>query len=117
MRALLSAEAFGGNAIPQPRGVPRPVRQRRPARPVLLAVAGCVVAAAIHLLVTPEHFGESKLYGVFFVVSAVAQIVAAWVLWTTQPSVVAGNRRRQLCRDCAVDLDPNGGHPTQSRGQ
>ena len=41
-----------------------------------LASAG---AAAIHFLVIGMHFDEYALYGVFFVVSAIAQLV--WAIW------------------------------------
>jgi hypothetical protein len=36
-----------------------------------------VVAAAVHASVISEHFDESTLFGVFFVVCAVAQVLAA----------------------------------------
>jgi len=45
-------------------------------RPILYAAAGLSLAAAlIHLWVTPEHFEEWWGYGVFFLVSALAQLL------------------------------------------
>ncbi len=38
------------------------------------------VAAAIHLVLTPEHFEEKTVYGVFFLVAAVFQLVVGWLL-------------------------------------
>lgn len=46
-------------------------------RTLYLAAAFSVVAALIHLLVTPEHFEEWWGYGAFFLVAAVAQAVYA----------------------------------------
>jgi hypothetical protein len=42
--------------------------------PVVAAAALSVVAAAIHLIVCPEHFGESALYGSFFAVVTALQL-------------------------------------------
>jgi hypothetical protein len=51
-----------------------------------LVVIGSLVAAAVHLVVMPEHFEESTLYGVFF---------AGWVAWRPAPGLlragIAGN--------------------------
>ena len=62
----------------------RPALERRQIRrqPLLWLVAAFGAAAgAIHLLVMPEHFRESALYGTFFLVSAVLQIVySGWLL-------------------------------------
>ena len=45
------------------------------------AAAAAVVSGAVHVSVIGEHFGESALYGVFFVVLAAAQLGwAAWLL-------------------------------------
>jgi hypothetical protein len=53
---------------------------RRPPPPVMLAAAACSVGtAAIHALVCPEHFHEGLLYGGFFTVATVAQLVWAWL--------------------------------------
>jgi hypothetical protein len=54
------------------------------ARPYILGALAAlsVGAAAIHFAVIFEHFGESMLYGVFFLVIAWAQLIwAALVLW------------------------------------
>jgi hypothetical protein len=62
-------------------------RLRRPALPVAVTVAAALSMAAgvVHLAASPDHFAESALYGVFFVVCGVAQL--AWpVLVTLQPS-------------------------------
>jgi hypothetical protein len=81
-RALLTPEAFGvqrpvGPRMPAPRQ--RATAQRRPLA-LLLGAAGCLVAAAIHLDVAPEHFGESGLYGAFFLAIAAAQVGAAGLM-------------------------------------
>lgn len=56
---------------------------RRPPLPrsawVVGAAAAAVVSAAVHLSVTGEHFGESALYGSFFLVLAAVQL--AWAAW------------------------------------
>ena len=44
----------------------------RASRPLVLMSAASVVAAVVHGWVAPEHFGESALYGAFFVGTAVA---------------------------------------------
>lgn len=38
------------------------------------------VAAAVHLVLTPEHFEEQTVYGVFFLLAAVFQLVIGWLL-------------------------------------
>jgi hypothetical protein len=53
---------------------------RRSRRLLLLAAAASLGAAAIHLLVTPEHFEESPLYGGFFLLTALAQVACGLVL-------------------------------------
>lgn len=56
---------------------------------VALAGAG---AAGVHVVVMPAHFGESWIYGTFFLVAAISQLAySAWLL--TRPSrelVIAG---------------------------
>ena len=42
----------------------------------VLATAS-VVAAVVHAMVAPEHFGESGLYGTFFVATTVAGLAYA----------------------------------------
>lgn len=54
------------------------------ARPVVAALAWG--AAATHLLLTPEHFAERTVYGVFFLSASLFQIVLGWLL-VTRPSV------------------------------
>jgi hypothetical protein len=41
---------------------------------LLAAAVGSVVAAAVHVVVTPEHFRESVLFGAFFVALAACQL-------------------------------------------
>jgi hypothetical protein len=58
-------------------------RRSRTAARTLLALTALAVAASggVHLAVMPEHFGESALYGTFFLVTATIQVVAAgWLL-------------------------------------
>jgi hypothetical protein len=46
-----------------------------------LAALGLVGAALIHAVVAPEHFTEAISFGVFFSISAVAQLVfATWII-------------------------------------
>jgi hypothetical protein len=53
----------------------------------LLAIA----TGLIHLWITPEHFGESTRYGVFFIVCAVAQLLlAVAVIVAPRPLVLLG---------------------------
>jgi hypothetical protein len=46
-----------------------------------IVVAGLLslLAAVVHLAVCPEHFAEAPLYGAFFAVAAVAQVVWPWL--------------------------------------
>ena len=46
----------------------------------MIALVCSLVAAAVHALVTPEHFGESPLIGSFFAVVAAGQLALAWRL-------------------------------------
>jgi hypothetical protein len=45
-----------------------------------VAVAGLLAAAAIHVVVIPEHFREYVLFGLFFSALAVAQLLLALLL-------------------------------------
>src|SRR3954454_5570180 len=63
-------------------------------RGTLATVAGLsLVAAAIHVKVAPEHFGEWWGYGAFFVVSAIAELALVWMLarrpaqWVVQAGI------------------------------
>jgi hypothetical protein len=49
-----------------------PVSRRRATLLPLVALAG-VAAAAVHVVVMPDHFEESALYGTFFATAAIAQ--------------------------------------------
>jgi hypothetical protein len=56
-------------------------RESLPASPALLVAAfASVGAAAVHVVVIPEHFGEAAMYGAFFVVAAVCQLGGAVLL-------------------------------------
>lgn len=48
--------------------------QLRRSRWLLAAAVASVAAAAVHVVVTPEHFEESALYGVFFVALSAGQL-------------------------------------------
>ena len=69
-----------------------PISWRR--EPILYVVAALsLVAALIHLWVTPEHFEEWWGYGTFFVAAASAQVLYAAVLllrWPNRTIVLAG---------------------------
>jgi len=58
------------------------VEFRRPRANWMPAVAGRLtwVAAGIHLALTPEHFEERFVYGVFFLAASVFQLVLGWFL-------------------------------------
>lgn len=60
----------------------RPAGRRIPrSRWLIGAAVAAVVSGAVHLSVIREHFGESALYGTFFVVLAAVQLGwAAWLL-------------------------------------
>ena len=96
------------------------VRDRRPdAQPWLLVLAASsVVAAVVHLWVAPEHFGESALYGAFFLATAVAGFgYAAWILARpTRRLLLAGTAANTaivglwlVTRLVAVPLGPGAG--------
>jgi hypothetical protein len=56
---------------------------------VTLAAVAAVVAAGVHISVCPEHYREGLLYGVFFTVTAGAQLLwAALLMVRPGPSVV-----------------------------
>lgn len=58
------------------------VEFRKPRANWMPAVAGRLawVAAGIHLALTPEHFKESFVYGVFFLAASVFQLILGWLL-------------------------------------
>lgn len=71
-------------------------RTRRPSMALRGAAALSMVAALIHLWVTPEHFGEWWGYGLFFLLAAVAQSLYAAALllvprWPIFLLGIAGN--------------------------
>lgn len=52
----------------------------------VVATSLCVVAAAVHAAVAPEHLGQVWVHGAFFVALGIAQALLAWLL-LTRPSV------------------------------
>lgn len=64
----------------------------------LLAAAGSLVAALIHLTVIREHFKEAALYGSFFLVLTIAQVAFSVVL------VIRPTRRLLLAGAAASSL-------------
>ncbi len=84
------------------------------------AVAGWLVwvAAAIHLLLTPEHFDERFVYGVFFLVASLFQLALGWfLLFRPHPRVYRAGAIGSLIliatwivtRAVAPPLSPEGG--------
>ncbi len=64
----------------------------RPARVLYAAAALSLLAALIHLWVTPEHFEEWWGYGAFFLVAAAAQVLYAplVLVWPTRTVLLLG---------------------------
>ena len=64
----------------------------RPSRVLYAAAALSLLAALIHLWVTPEHFEEWWGYGAFFFVTAAAQVLYAplVLIWPTRVVLVLG---------------------------
>lgn len=54
-----------------------------------LASATLLGAAGIHIAVVPEHMEEWPLAGWFFVVLAIAEVVAAGFAWSTRPRTLS----------------------------
>lgn len=62
-----------------------------------VAAWSSIVAAMVHVVVTPEHLRESPLYGVFFVAAAAAQFVfAILVAWRPGATLFAAGLLGQL---------------------
>ncbi len=61
-------------------------------RTLYAAAALSLLAALIHLWVTPEHFGEWWGYGAFFLVAALAQVLYAplVLVWPTRVVLLLG---------------------------
>jgi hypothetical protein len=70
------------------------VRRTRPELPsstaLRVAAFASVVAAGIHVVVAPEHFRESALYGAFFVVAAACQLAGAVTLLAFRSRLFTG---------------------------
>jgi len=84
----------------------------RPLRVLYAAAALSLLAALIHLWVTPEHLEEWWGYGAFFLVTALAQaLYAPLVAGLAHPDSLAGGHRGQPCHRGAVPPDADGGGP------
>ena len=71
---------------------------------VYSAVALSLVAALIHLWVTPEHFGEWWGYGTFMLAAFVAQaIYAVFLLWWPRAVCTSIDRLRYLPHESLFD--------------
>jgi hypothetical protein len=59
---------------------------------VWVLAAATLVAAVVHAIVAPEHFGESALYGTFFLATTVAGLAYAVVVLAKPvwPVLIAG---------------------------
>lgn len=72
----------------------RRLRRTRPELPstsaLRLAALASVVAAGIHVVVAPEHFRESALYGGFFVAAAACQLAGAAALLAFRSRLLTG---------------------------
>ena len=80
-----------------------PLAQRRHLCLVTYSVASAATgAAAIHYAVVAEHFDEWWGFGLFFVASAVAQLVWAVVVVGSRSPVPHLARRNRQCRDCCA---------------
>ena len=64
----------------------------RPSRVLYAAAALSLLAALIHLWVTPEHFEEWWGYGAFFLAAALAQVLYAplVLVWPTRIALLLG---------------------------
>jgi hypothetical protein len=64
----------------------------RPSRVLYAAAALSLLAALIHLWVTPEHFEEWWGYGAFFLMAALAQVLYAplVLVWPTRVVLLGG---------------------------
>jgi hypothetical protein len=64
----------------------------RPSRVLYAAAALSLLAALIHLWVTPEHFEEWWGYGAFFLAAALAQVLYAplVLVWPTRIALLGG---------------------------
>jgi hypothetical protein len=77
--------------LPRGAGVVPSARQARPIA-LPLVVISATGAALTHLVVMPEHFEVSRLYGTFFLCAAILQISWAVIVAyrPTRPALVAG---------------------------
>lgn len=93
---------------------------RRPRANWMPRAAGWLawVAAAIHLVLTPEHFEERFVYGVFFLAASLFQLVLGWfLLFRPDPRVYRAGAIGSLVliatwivtRAVAPPLSPEGG--------
>lgn len=61
------------------------LRQQRLGAAAVAVVAGSVVSAAVHLVLTPAHAGQSVAYGLFFLVSSLALALGAATVLAGRP--------------------------------
>jgi hypothetical protein len=92
---VIFAVVFVVDRVRSGKGADRPSRSSRIGRTnpgSLLAAAGSLVAALVHLTVIREHFTESALYGSFFLVLTIAQVAfsLALVVRPTRRLLLAG---------------------------
>ncbi len=73
---------------------PRASRKERAQPMILLPLVGVgsAAAAAVHLVVMPQHFHESVLYGMFFAAAASCQVAFAVITlgWPSRTVLIAG---------------------------
>ncbi len=99
------------STLRRPAGLTDSAAQRLPGRAEdvrLVLAAGLLGSAAIHLLVVPEHLIEWPAAGVFFVLLAAAEIVAAGLVLTrlrTAALLIAVGGLRCPARGLAVVQD------------
>jgi hypothetical protein len=85
---------------------------------VSVAAWSSLVAGLVHLLVVPEHWQESPLYGVFFVATVLGQVGAAvllarrpaiWLCVVTVAGQVAITQLWGITRTAGIPLGPDAG--------
>jgi hypothetical protein len=111
------------NEEPRP-AAPAPTKVERQERTSLLTAAAlcCAAAAGVHYVVMPDHFGESVLYGLFFLVTATSQVGYSILLIAkpSRPLVVVGLLANAavvglwlMTRLVAIPLGPGAGETEQ----
>jgi hypothetical protein len=104
--------------------IPPPAKPERQERTGLLTAAAlcCAAAAGVHYVVMPDHFDESALYGLFFLITATSQVGYSVLLIAkpSRPLVVVGLLANAavvglwlLTRLVAIPLGPGAGETEQ----